>query len=140
MSDQREDRLLRHAARRARDRDGFVAAALHTYQSLHGLGDDELAAFLGCAPELLPRLALCRRPDPDPLRFRAEVEAIAAYTGADSLRLAQVLREAAAARAFRAAPDQGMLLAARDRISEEPSQYRAEDAPETGGGAEPGQP
>ena len=100
-----------------------MAAALAGYQALHGMEDDALAEFLGCATGDLPRLALCRRPDPESGGFRAGVEEIAAYAGVDATRLGGLLREvdAMSALAGSGAADRGLLMAARDRLDEEPS-------------------
>jgi hypothetical protein len=40
----------------------FLGSALAAYQRRHGLDDDGLAAVLGCAPDVLTQLRLCRRP------------------------------------------------------------------------------
>ena len=136
--------LLHHAAQRARDREAFVASALHAYQALHNMGDDEMAAFLGCSPANLPRLALCRRPDAASTHFRAGVDEIAAYAGVDRFRLAELLREADAVRAFQArregpdgVTDRGVLLAARDHTAEEADEPRPDDVPDGDGTGEP---
>ena len=112
---------LRQAAVRAGRRAFFVAGDLLTYQRLQGIGDDELAAFLGCPPDALPGLALCRKPDTRGADFRAEVEAIAAYAGVNRIRLAELFCEVAAVTALRRAnpdPGAGFLLAARDHPGE----------------------
>jgi hypothetical protein len=131
MSEQRHRDLLAHAARRARDQEGFLAGALAAYQEANGMDDAALAAFLGCAPEALPRLALCRRPAPDPARFRAGIQEIAAYTGAAIGPLARLLREVAANEALQGARDTGMMLAARDHLPDA-SPEPASDAPPPG--------
>ena len=121
------DELLRHAARRARGRPFFLASALADYQAWHGLDDRALSAHLGCRSDVLPKLALCRRPSGEGADFRAAVERVAAYAGVDALRLAQLLREADAWAALHSAPSvadpeaPGFLLAARDRREEPPS-------------------
>lgn len=122
MSERTDDELLRRAAQRAADRPFFVASDLAAYRELHQLGEEALAEFLGCPPEQLPRLALCRRPDPDTPEFRREVERIAEHVGARAPRLAQLLREVASLHALRRADTRsrgstGALLAARDRAA-----------------------
>jgi hypothetical protein len=98
---------------------------------------EDLAAYLGCAPEELPKLALCRVPHATTPRFREDVERIAAYVHADSSRLVQLLREVAATTALQSAPHvrstdrrPEFLLAARDRLEAEPSTAPPDD--ETG--------
>lgn len=116
---------LRRAAQRAAAHRFFVASDLAAWQELHHMGEEALAEFLDCPPDQLPRLALCRRPDPAGRDFRSEVERIAAHVGARAERLARLMREVEAARALRQAdrPEtqngRGMLLAARDRMGEQ---------------------
>jgi hypothetical protein len=114
---------LQRAAQRASQRPFFIASALLAYQTLGQLGEDELAEFLGCPLAALPKLALCRLPDAMASDFRAEVERIASYSGANSVRLAQILREVESTAALHNAryhqavtTGQGALMAARDRI------------------------
>lgn len=124
MTKRTSDELLRYAAHRARTRASFIASALAAYQANKQWTDTELAAFLECPPEALTRLALCRRPAGDAGAFRGEVQRIAGFAGVAPLRLAQLLREVDAAAAFREGtaaprPMPGMLLAARDRDTDE---------------------
>lgn len=115
------DRLLAWAARRAREREAFMASALASYQGLHRLDDAGLAAWLGLPESALADLALCLRPAASSPSFRADVERIAVHVGASGQRLAKLLREADTVTALRAAPagdpeaDAGILKAARDR-------------------------
>lgn len=119
-------KALRRAVELAGENPFFLASAMKAYRSFSGLDDADLAAHLGCSLEDLPRLALCRRPDPDPTVFRKEVEQIAAYASVTAERLAQLLREVeslealqAAERGGAAASERGFLMAARDRADEE---------------------
>ncbi len=109
----REALLARVAARLAGN-DFFLAAALEGYRVEHGLSEAELAAHLGCPPEQLTRLALCRQPDDGSPSFREEVEQVAHFSGADPVKLGVLLREVAAIQALRAGEDGAALLAARD--------------------------
>lgn len=55
--------MMRRAAHRAADRDGwFLATQLLTYQRRHNLTDAALAASLGITETTLWRLCLCRLP------------------------------------------------------------------------------
>jgi hypothetical protein len=112
--------LLARASRRAASRPFFLASALAGFQALRELTDEQLATFLGCAPEALAELGLCRRPDPAAPTFRADVERVAAHVGAASPQLVRLLREVDSVAALRRAPlapvDRGALLAARDRL------------------------
>jgi len=129
-------KLLRAAAARAADRSFFLASQLAAYQSLHSLTEADLAAWLGCQPDGLVTLALCRRPEISASSFRAEVEKVAARAGAKPERVAEALREVEAIMAFRRArqvQNGGMLLAARDRVDDAP-ECPDGDKPKKGGG------
>ena len=113
--------LLRRAARRAERRPGFLASALLPYARAEGLGDEELAARLGCRRETLPQLLLCRRPNGEGADWRAAVETIAARFSLDPERLAEILRLADALASLGAAAESDrprLLAAARDREDE----------------------
>lgn len=117
-----EERLesLKKAARLAGKDPYYLGGILETYQRREGLNLEDLARYLGCVPDLLPRLALCRRPDASALRFRAEVETIAERFGLKAENLAQVVRAADAFRQLSpgmGAFVPGQLMAARDRES-----------------------
>jgi hypothetical protein len=106
----------------AQERPNLLAGPLHFYKEQEGLGDEQLAALLGCELEALSRLALCERPRPAP-HFREDVERIATYIHADMLQLAMVIRAAESREALshRPAPARPTLLAARDyEEAEEP--------------------
>lgn len=110
--------LLRYAAERAVSKPFYLASVLRAYQELHGMDDEQLGRQLGCDPSDLPRLGLCRRPDPAPSRFRADVEQVAEHFGLSAIALAGIVREVDATRQLRAGAgldDAGPLLAARDR-------------------------
>jgi hypothetical protein len=109
------------AARVEREPD-FVAYALTAYRRLEGLNAAGLAAYLGCPEPALARLALSGRPEGDDPMFADRVRRIAGYAGCEPAKLANLLRAVELTeRTKPAAPS--ALLAARDRISEEPSDY-----------------
>jgi hypothetical protein len=105
------DRLIQLA----QERPTLLAGPLQLYKEQEGLDDQRLAAKLGCAPEAIPRLALCKRPRPAP-HFREDVERIASFIHADMLQLMMLIRavESREALSRRADPTQPALLAARD--------------------------
>ncbi|MGI8552839.1 MAG: hypothetical protein ACR2PL_18935 [Dehalococcoidia bacterium] len=84
--------MMDHAAARAAADPFFVAYALKRWQQSSGFDTLPLAAWLQLPAASLPRLALCRRPDPDGAAFPAEVAQIAVYTGCNAERLAGLLR------------------------------------------------
>jgi hypothetical protein len=122
-----DNRILGWAARRAEQRSSFLAAPLAAYRSIHGVAEEQLADFLACTLESLPTLALCKRPDSNEPSFKGDVEQIAGFVGASSVRLGQLLREVEAIEALRGgaagsgeqATSSGLLAAARDAHPEE---------------------
>lgn len=71
----------------------FMAYALAVYREQEGLEEEELAQALGMMPEMVSRLALCKRPDAQSPGFAEQVREIADYTLADEARLASLLRQ-----------------------------------------------
>jgi hypothetical protein len=126
---------LRRLADLASSRASLMSSLMLLYREQEKMDDEQLADFLGCELEVLPRLALCRRPRPAP-RFREDVEAIAGHTGADPSRLARLVRAAEAAEGMRTsgahAHTASVLMAARDREDDE----AGEDTPTRGGETE----
>lgn len=106
----------------ASSRASLMSSLMLLYREQEDMDDEQLADFLGCEVEALPRLALCRRPRPAP-RFRADVETIAGHAGADPARLARLVRAAEAAEGMRTTGAQAqaasMLMAARDHEDDE---------------------
>jgi hypothetical protein len=118
--------LLRHAAQRASRHPFFMAANLEDFRIRHGMEEANVARFLDCAPELLAKLALCRRPDPGSPQFRSDVRRIAEALGLNSQRLVQLIREAEALKALGESSQfteqensPGILMAARDTETDE---------------------
>src|SRR5579864_1216221 len=83
---------LESLARRVASDPFFLAAPLARYAQRQGLDDAALAARLGCQPEVLTDLRLCRNPHPEAPRFWQDVERIATHHGLDAGRLAEVVR------------------------------------------------
>ncbi len=118
-----EPDIMRWAAKRAAEEAFLLGYDLREYRELHEASEDELASVLGCTPEALVCLSLCRRPDPAAQSFRADVEQIALHCGVNSLKLAALLREVDSIRTIRQMPlpvpttfaESGLLAAARDR-------------------------
>ncbi len=113
-------------ARRAEQDAAFMASALAAFRRLQRLDDRALAEFLHCPVEMLPHLALCRRPDPTSPRFQADVTQIATYVRADPDQLVRLLRRVNAIAALEAAAQQDFLAAARDREEEADTQRDTE--------------
>lgn len=134
-------------ASRLQNDPAFMASILAAYQKQERLSDETLAAQLKSTPEMMVRLALCKRPESTSSRFADQVRQIAAYTNLDAAQLAQIIRqvdslaklserpkapqsEATSAKTVRFYP--GLLAAARDRTeADEDDPASATADPET---------
>ena len=140
MTDSATNQSLTAFARRFQNDPQFMASALAAYQTHEGLGAEDLAQTLGIWPEMLTRLALCRRPSADAPQFAEQVRAIADYTMTDEAQLANILRQVdgleklarrpasldvSGAEVKTVAPLTGLLTAARDH--EEPENNSSSD-------------
>lgn len=97
-------RILERVARYAEDDPASMAALLKRFAQIEGLFSDErLAASLGIAPAGLPRLRLCQRPDSASPHFGQQVKQVAAWSGIEETRLANLVRQVEAVDAMRAA-------------------------------------
>jgi hypothetical protein len=107
---------LSRLASLAASRPSLMSSLMQLYREREGMDDEQLAAFLECDTEALPRLALCRRPRQAP-DFRGDIQAIAAHTNASPISLAKLVRAAESMEALgqaRGAGPASMLMAARD--------------------------
>jgi hypothetical protein len=100
MSEHDMQPSLGRLASLAAGRPSLMSSLMQLYREQEGMNDQQLAAFLECEAEALPRLALCRRPRQAP-DFRGDIEAIAAHTGANPNRLAGLVRAAESLQALR---------------------------------------
>ncbi len=91
-TDEQSIQLLTALAACLRDDPTFMAHTLARYQQQRGLDDRGLAAELGALPEMLLRLALCRRPVTGAPDFAEQVRALADFALLDETRLARVIR------------------------------------------------
>lgn len=103
---------LSELARRAAGDPFFLGHDLADYAASAGLDDAALAAVLGCRPEGLTMLRLCRAPREDAVEFRADIERVAAKYAADAVPLMKAVRLARSLQAMRSAGHS--LMAARD--------------------------
>lgn len=108
-------KALEWLSRRVEDDSSFLGSVLAEFATAEKLDDLRLVAALGCPPENLPLVRLCRTPRTDPAGFRADITEIAAAFAVDALRLASVVRRVRALRQFRGPGAGGSLLAARER-------------------------
>ena len=114
---------LRHVAERTRNEPWTLGRLLSRYCTLESSTEGEIATELGCTPDTLSWIFLCRTPSQK--GFRDDVESIAQRFGLEPSRLAALVRRADAVVALAApyhnAGDGELLLAARDREDEEDS-------------------
>ena len=93
----------------------FLAHALKLYAQSEDLDTSGLANRMGCSPETLTMLALCRDPRTDSERFHRDIHLIASRFEIQPDCLAEVVRRGQAiSRAREMQTIQGTLLAARD--------------------------
>lgn len=87
------DRPLAGLARRLRDNPAYMAHILAIYQRHERLDEKALADHLGTTPEMLTRLALCKRPEANSPQFAQQVRQLAAYTQSEAGQLANLIRQ-----------------------------------------------
>jgi len=85
---------LRWLANRVSQNVWFLGSALEDYKVVHRFDNRKLAWMLGCKPDALIRLALCRRPDSESDGFLKAVIQIAEHVSCNANRLMEVLRDA----------------------------------------------
>lgn len=105
----------------------FMAHALRRYTEMENLTAEQLALELGTLPELVDRLALCRRPASDDPAFAERVRQLADYTLIDAGSLANVLRQVDAIAGVGEVTDSPLLAAARDHEHEEDGDAESEE-------------
>lgn len=120
----KEPSWLGHAAERARNEPWTLGRLLSRCCELEGTSDNDIATELGCTPDTLRWVYLCRAPSEE--HFAEDVGRVAQRFGLEASRLAALVRRADAVAAL-AAPhhdtgDAELLLAARDREDTEDSQ------------------
>lgn len=127
MKREKASKPLDRFRRRAAEDPFFLGHALNRFAAERRFGDAELAEFLGCAVERLPKLLACRSPDPAGARFGSDVGKIAEFARCREERLLAALREVSVLGVLRAlpgadedAPEQKGLLAARQRRNKTP--------------------
>lgn len=136
-------------ASRLQNDPAFMASILAAYQKQERLSDETLAAQLKSTPEMMVRLALCKRPEATSSRFADQVRQIAAYTNLDAAQLAHIIRQVDSLAKLSEQPKAtrpgvtsattgqfypGLLAAARDRTeAAEDDSASATTAPETPG-------
>lgn len=123
-------KLLVALSRRLKGDPKFMAHVLSVYSEQEGFSEDDLVRELESAPEMVVRLALCKRPDADSLDFADQVEQLSDYTLIDETLLTRIIRQVDSLSALSEYPGanlgepgaeavvnlgRGLLAAARDR-------------------------
>ena len=126
--------LLQHAAARAAARPHFLAHALFVFRTHQDWDESQLATYLGCQPDTLALVGLCRRPRQDPAKFRDDIQKISERFSLEAERLAMLVRFVDAMDAFQAGSQSGalsseLLAAARDREADHEADSTDEDEP-----------
>ena len=116
----------RKLAARLEDDPSMMAWVLAQYREAEDKDDRLMALTLGIEDDLLPHLALCKRPRED--LFRDDIQSIAEHIGMDPAPLAEVVRLVDSLEAFgqlQTGQRSRLLAAARDRAAEDPAEYNA---------------
>lgn len=121
-----KENLIRHIAARASQDSFFLAGALGKYCSRRNVNEAKLASYLCCRSEDIPRIGLCRRPNPNSATFRFDVDRIARSFNLCADRLVIVIRESDVLDSINTVSPttevrttNGLLIAARDVDSDD---------------------
>ena len=91
----------------------YLGWHLTSYAEMTGMSMSEVGMELGCLPETVDSISLCRAPRAEPPHFQRDVERVAGRFQIRSDRLMNMVRYA------RIASEESMLMAARDREVDE---------------------
>jgi hypothetical protein len=136
---------LKLLAKRLQTNEEFMSFVLAAYQRREHIDDDHLMVQFNTTPEMLIRLALCKRPNTNVASFSSQLREISAYTKIDPGLLANVIRQVESIDALIKLPSKGvdkkglaskrmpgLLAAARDqteekKIEENKADYEAKE-------------
>ncbi len=122
----RHEAHLESLAKRLESDPSFLACALRSFATSQKLDEAGLASTLGCSPETLTALRLCRMPRDD--HFKEDMDTIARRFNIDRNTLASATRHGQVTLRMRGdtPADRGFVLAARDDENEtdEPQENR----------------
>ena len=91
----------------------YLGWHLDRYSEMRGMSIAELGRELGCLPETVNSISLCRAPRSEPPHFRSDIERVADRFQVRSDRLMRILRY------VQIESNESVLLAARDRGANE---------------------
>ncbi len=104
--------LLKISSLASRD-DFYLGWHLARYSEKKGMSMAEVSEELGCLPEVVSLISLCRAPRAEPPHFQMDVEMVAERFQVRADSLMNIVRYA------QIASDESMLIAARDRDAED---------------------
>ena len=107
-----EDMLLK-MSRFASGDPFYMGWHLARYSEMKGLSVTEMGGELGCLPETVNSISLCRAPRSEPPHFQDDIERVADRFQVKAAKLMGIVRY------VQIASDESMLLAARDRDMKE---------------------
>ncbi len=105
--------MLFKMSRLASDDPFYMGWHLARYSKMKGLSISEMGKELGCLPETVTSISLCRAPRSEPPHFRNDIERVANRFQVRADKLVGIIRY------VQVASDESMLLAARDRDTKE---------------------
>ena len=91
----------------------YMGWHLARYSALKGLSVSEMGKELGCLPETVHSMYLCRAPRSEPPHFRNDIERVADRFQVTAAKLMGIVRY------VQIASDESMLLAAKDKDMKE---------------------
>jgi len=105
--------MLLKMSRLASDDPFYMGWHLARYSEMKGLSVAELGKELGCLPDTVNSISLCRAPRSEPPHFQDDIERVADRFQVRADKLVGIVRYA------QIASDESTLLAARDRAVKE---------------------
>ena len=100
-------------ARLASDDPFYLGWHLARYSEMRGMSMTELGRELGCLPEAVNSISMCRAPRSEPPHFRSDIERVADRFQVKADRLMRIVRY------VQIEADESIPLAARDRGGKE---------------------
>lgn len=101
--------MLLKISRLASDDPFYLGWHLARYSEMRGMNLAEVGKELGCLPETVNSISLCRAPRSEPPQFRKDIESVAYRFQVKANRLMRIVRY------VEIESDESILLAARDR-------------------------
>jgi hypothetical protein len=84
--------LMQSLASRLRNNPTFMAHSLCIYQQHKGIDEEDIARELGTIPEMVLRLALCRKPQNNSHTFEEQIAQLSDFTLIDGAKLKEMIR------------------------------------------------